>query len=297
MAKQVKEKSEFTGKWILEKAIPIIESYDDITLTLRSLHYRLVAEGMTNDINHYKKVVAVMTQARWDGSVEFNAFQDHERETLGATEFDETNVEEKVEIAKRQIKAWATSYRKNRWENQPIYPEVFIEKKALQGVFEGVCNEMDIALSPCKGYPSLTFLNDAKDRFKRAQWEGKELVILYFGDYDCSGEDIPRSIHENLMRMGIEVDIRRIALMKDQVIKWNLPPAPTKITDTRGNNWDGLGQVELDAVEPKKIVKLLQDAINSVFDADLYAELMEQEKVENTEFKRILKRDFKKLLD
>lgn len=288
--------NEFTKKWIIGKAIPIVQTYGG-TLTLRALHYRLVAIGMTNDTSHYKKVINAMIEARWEELLNFDDFVDHERTTLGDTKYEETNVFDKSEKAKSQIKLWATSYRKNRWENQPIYPEVFIEKKALQGVFEDTCFNWDIALNPCKGYPSLTFQYDAKNRFEKAIDEGKEPVILYFGDYDCSGEDIPRSIGETLEKMGISVEVKRIALMEQQVIKWKLPPAPTKTSDTRSNNWDGIGQVELDAVEPKKIIQLLENAIKSIFDDNLYQELLAQEEEEIIEFKKILKRDFKQLLD
>jgi hypothetical protein len=174
---------------------------------------------MTNDMQHYKKVVAAMNDARWDGLIDFEAFKDHERETIGRTNYETTDVDSAVTTAERQIQAWATSYSKNKWENQPIYPEVFIEKKALQGVFDVPCYRHSVALNPCKGYPSLTFLNDAKMRFHAARREHKYPIVLYFGDYDCSGEDIPRSIQENLKRMGCDVEIRRIALMEHQVVE------------------------------------------------------------------------------
>jgi hypothetical protein len=290
------EKSDFNKKWILDVGIPIVESYDGI-LTLRALHYRLVAAGMTNDTAHYKKVVTTMTGARWAGDVAFSAFKDHERETLGSTAYASTNVDDKSERAKQQIKLWATSYSKNRWENQPNYVEVFIEKKALQGVFGQTCRDWNVGLNPCKGYPSLTFQYDAKQRYDEAIREGKRPIILYFGDYDCSGEDIPRSIVDSLLRMGTDVELQRIALMEEQVVEWNLPPAPTKVSDCRSAKWEGLGQVELDAVEPIEIVALLEDALQSVFDDELYDELKEQEIEERAEFKEILKRDFDTLLE
>jgi len=290
------DKSPFTKQWIIETGVPIVESYNG-NLTLRALHYRLVSKGMTNNTAHYKKVINAMIDARWDGSVQFDAFMDHERQTLGETNYEDTNVDDKVDVAKYQIQAWATSYRKNRWENQPYYPEVFIEKKALQGVFQDPCREWDIALNPCKGYPSLTFQYDAKKRFEEAIEIGKRPIILYFGDYDCSGEDIPRSLKDTLDRMGVDIEVRRIALMRDQVIAWGLPHAPTKESDTRGASWDGIGQVELDAVEPEKIVELLNDAIEDIFDTELYDDLLLQQREESNEFKEILKRDFNTLLD
>lgn len=286
----------FTKAWIQENGIPIVESYNG-NFTLRALHYRLVGLGMTNDQNHYKRVVNAMIESRWNGDIGFDAFLDHERETHGSTKYRQTFVSSQVIEAKHQIKLWANNYSKNRWENQHYYPEVFIEKKALQGVFIQPCKKWHIALSPCKGHPSLTFLHDAKNRFESAIEAGKKPVILYFGDYDCSGEDIPRSIVENLERMGVEVELRRVALMESQVIAWELPPAPTKTTDTRSVKWDGLGQVELDAVMPEQIVELLEEALDEIFDTELYDELIEQEKVEDAEFKAILKRDFKSLLD
>lgn len=50
-----------------------------------------------------------------------------------------TDLEEKQDEAKAQVRAWMRSYHKNRWENQPIYPEILIEKKALEGVFAKPC--------------------------------------------------------------------------------------------------------------------------------------------------------------
>ncbi len=284
--------SQFTKAWIIEKGIPIANSYNG-NLTLRALHYRLVSIGMTNDLNHYKKVVSAMIDARWDNLISFSAFLDYERETIGATWATPTNPKEKANTALSQIKMWADDYRKNRWENQPIYPEVFIEKKALIGCFEGPCREWDVALNPCKGYPSLTFLYDAARRFMRAASRGQECVLLYFGDYDPSGEDIPRSIQVNLNKLGADVEIKRIALMEKQVVKWKLPPAPTKASDTRSAMWDGLGQVELDAVEPSKLSDLCYDAIQGVFNQHNYDLLMDMEVSEKKKFKAILKKNIK----
>lgn len=139
-------------------------------------------------------------------------------------------------------------------------------------------------------YPSLTFLNEATQRFREAEERGKMPVILYFGDYDPSGEDIPRAIEENIRKLGCEsIEVRRIALMKHQVLNWNLPPAPAKETDSRTANWDGLGQVKLDAVMPEKLQRLCTDAIEELFDRSLYDELNEQESEERSEYREKLR--------
>lgn len=289
MAKRTKD--EFTRDWIIENSVEILSRYEPGVLTIRALHYQLVSIGMTNTLQHYKRVVAAMEVARWDGRVDFEAFA--------------TEIGQCVVIPTPSQPIWRTNRTKqnnrfgrgcvrmgkNRWENQPYYPEILIEKKALEGVFAKPCAKWGIAVGACKGYPSLTFLYELSERMRDAIGNGKQPIILYFGDYDPSGEDIPRSIGENLEKFGVYgVEIRRIALMEQQVIEWGLPPSPAKETDSRTANWDGLGQVELDAVKPEKLIALLDDAINEIFDQDLYDELIATEAEERELFQAELKR-------
>lgn len=275
----------YSGKWITENAIEIVERYNKGVLTIRALFYQLVSIGMTNSDRHYKRVVNAMIEARWAGLIDWDTFSDRDRMMIGETKYKETIYEEKVSLAKRQIELWMTSYMKNRWENQPYYPEVLIEKKALEGVFVDVCKDNYITLGACKGYPSLTFIYDMSERMKLAVERGKKPIILYFGDYDPSGEDIPRSIEENLRKFGVEdIELRRVLLMKEHVVEWNLPPAPKKDTDSRSASWDGLGQVELDAVEPRKLQRICQEAIDEIFDPVLYDELLDQQTEETDKF-------------
>lgn len=279
----------YTREWIIANSVSIIREYRTGELTLRALHYRLVGRGMFNTQQHYKRVVKAMEVARWDGDVDFEAFSDLERTMVGSTRADDTDLDSLVEEAQDAIELWMRHYKRNRWENQPIYAEIFIEKKALQKMFEETASRNAMGLGAVKGYPSLTFLHEAAQRFIEMNDRGKECVILYFGDYDPSGEDIPRSIEENMRRMGADVEVRRIALFHEQVIAWNLPPAPTKETDSRTANWDGIGQVELDAVDRKTLQALAQSAIDNVFDYDLHRDLLAEEETERVEFRARLK--------
>lgn len=289
-------KDEFTRQWIIEKASNIINEYLE-GITVRQLHYRLVAIGMTNDMNHYKRVVNAMTQARWNGVVDMGSFIDRERSMYGETRDDEKNLDDEIEYGKSQIKAWMQSYRLNRWSNQDNYIEVGIEKKALQGVFETPCLYNDVGLAPFKGYSSITFLYEAKDRFLDAMERGKNPILLYFGDYDPSGEDIPKSIEKNLKRMGVDIVVKRIALNPEQIKEMNLPGVPPKITDSRTRNWNGGSVVELDAVEPKTLAKMGESAIKNYFDENRYNELKEKESQERREYRKALKEFVKDIKD
>lgn len=284
----------FNRTWIKENALEEMQNYEAGVLTLRGLHYRLVARGMTNTLLHYKRVVAAMIEARWNDEVSFDTFSDHDRQMIGETMHEEVILIDEIKHAKREIENWMEYYNRNRWERQEYYPEVFIEKKALQGVFQPICDKYRVTLGACKGYPSLTFVHDAYERFYHAE-DNHKPIILYFGDYDPSGEDIPRSIEDNLRRMGVAVEVRRIALMENQVVEMGLPPAPVKIGDSRSAAWEGIGQVELDAIEPKTLQKMCSEAIESVFDYQVYQELIE-EQVEETEIYRHELKEFVKTL-
>ncbi|GAG53694.1 unnamed protein product, partial [marine sediment metagenome] len=229
--------------------------------------------------------------------VDMDAFIDRERSMYGETADDEKDIDDEIEQGKTQVKAWMNAYHLNRWSNQDNYVEVGIEKKALQGVFESPCMLKSVGLAPYKGYPSITFLHEASIRFQDAIRNGKKAILLYFGDYDPSGEDIPRSIETNLRRMGVDIEVKRLALLPEQIEEMNLPGVPPKHTDTRTRNWSGGSVVELDAVEPKTLAKMCKDAIEEYFDRDAYAELKETETEERRVYIQSLKEFVESLSD
>ena len=280
---------------LISKGIGILSGYGE-AITVRQLYYRLVSVGMPNTQQHYKRVVAAMTQARWDGDVDMESFIDRERDVFGETKAEETDLDDKIGTGKEQIGLWMRAYHLNRWENQPNYVEVWIEKKALQGVFERPCYQNDVALCPCKGYPSLTYLNEAQERFAEAESRGQEISILYFGDYNPSGVDIPRSLGDNLDRMGVFPEVRVVALHPDQISEMGLPGAPVKRTDSRSAGWSG-GVVELDAVEPTVLRQMAVDAIGEMFDGDLHQELQDREEDERRKYQEALHEHVKELAE
>lgn len=278
-------KDEFTNKWILENSKNILQYYSNITV--RQLYYRLVTRGMTNDLNHYQRVVQTTSTARWNNEMRMDIFIDRERMMYGETKYKSWSIGSQIERGKMQIRAWMDAYEVEWWENQENYIEVWSEKKALQGVFEEECNNYNVGLACCKGYPSITFLFDASKRFKNVK--DKKIILLYFGDFDPSGMDIERTIKENVQRLGCAVDIKRIALNKEQVLSMNLPGAPAKSTDTRTAKWNGGRVVELDAIEPNTLKQMCEQAINEHFNQDRFCMLKQREKQERLEYQKALK--------
>jgi hypothetical protein len=113
---------------------------------------------------------------------------------------------------------------------------------------------------------------------------------LYFGDFDPSGEDIPRSVKVNIERLKCNITVERRALNPEQIKAMSLPGVPPKKTDSRTRNWDGGSVVELDAVEPRTLEKMCTDAIMEYFDEDRYLELQAKEEEERKKYQDELKK-------
>jgi len=86
---------------------------------------------------------------------------------------------------------------------------------------------------------------------------------------------------------GKMIEVRRIALTMEQVEQYNPPPNPAKTTDARYKKYQeehGDESWELDALEPSVLDQLIQDSIEGIKDADLYAD---REELENKHRKNL----------
>jgi len=64
-------------------------------------------------------------------------------------------------------------------------------------VFQSTLEQREVTISPMKGKASSTAIVESLDRIFTAQNNGKQVHILYFGDYDPSGMDMSRSYVQN----------------------------------------------------------------------------------------------------
>jgi len=118
----------------------------------------------------------------------------------------------------------------------------------------------------------------AVNRLRR--YRDKDVTILYLGDYDPSGMDITRDLENRLLRYGANVTVERLALSREQIEKYNLPPMPAKGSDPRYAKFvadtGGADAVELDALEPPVLQQIIRDGINDHIDFDLWDERQDE---------------------
>lgn len=151
--------------------------------------------------------------------------------------------------------------------------ELMVEKQALEGVLEPVCRKWDIGFTANKGYSSSSAMYEVGKRLV-SKARRKELHVLYLGDHDPSGIDMTRDVEERLQLFSkAAVTVHRIALNMDQVSRYNPPENPAKITDSRAADYIkryGRSSWELDALEPRTLVQLVETKIKGLLDEDLF---------------------------
>lgn len=250
----------------IEKANTIIAEYraQGFELTLRQLYYQFVSRDfIPNNQREYKNLGDIINDARLAGLVDWEAIVDRTRNLQALP-----NWESPADI----IKACASQFRIDKWAEQQYRVECWIEKDALVGVIEGVCNDLDIDYFSCRGYTSQSEMWSAAMRLQRYRDNAQVPLVLHLGDHDPSGKDMTRDITDRLSEFsGEDVEVKRLALNMPQVEQYNPPPNPAKITDSRAEGYIeefGTESWELDALEPAVIAQLIRDAVFDVRDVD-----------------------------
>lgn len=271
-------------EWVIDHANTIIKEYQEegMALTLRQLYYQFVSRDLLpNKQREYSRLGRILSDARMAGQIDWDAIEDRTRNLKKTVTW---NNPEQI------IKSCASQFKLDHWLNQEYYIEVWIEKEALIGVIEDVCRKLHVGWFACKGYVSKSEMYASA---RRMRWygfdEGKQPIIIHLGDHDPSGMDMTRDIQRQHEVFEGSLDIRRIALNMDQIKKYNPPPNPTKMTDSRSSGYvEKFGEScwELDALDPKMMQKLVNDTILEYRDQDIYQATIEQE----IEYKNKLKK-------
>jgi hypothetical protein len=256
------------------------EGYD---LTLRQLYYQFVSRDLIpNRQSEYKRLGSIVSEGRRAGLIDWDAITDRTRNlrSLGSWKSPAAILAEDARV-----------FRFDRWETQDNYVEVWFEKDALMGVFERVAHELRLPFFSCRGYTSDSEVWGAAQRLADKTSDGKQVIVLHFGDHDPSGIDMTRDIRDRLELFGAaDVEVRRLALNMPQVRAYKPPPNPAKESDSRFIGYRekfGDESWELDALEPTVLAALVRDEVMSLVDEDVWADEIAREKKARAELRAI----------
>jgi hypothetical protein len=206
-------------------------------MTVRQVYYRLVSQQVIkNTRSSYQSVSKALVAARREGLIPWRQIEDRLRKPRRVSMW--SGLPDFAETAAR-------AYRRNVWDSQPVYLETWLEKDALSGIFEDALDRYGVTLNVGRGFDGWDSIHNAASRL------GDDDVILYFGDFDPSGEDMVRSLRERLDDQGSRPEIVKCALTFGDIERYKLPGDFTKASDTRSPafvaKWGDVS-VELDAL-------------------------------------------------
>lgn len=275
---------------------------DGLRPTLRQVYYQLVAKGLiASSARDYDRIGDVLTRARERRDLPPNCLTDRTRRFH---ESDAGLCAAPWPVVARDLADLPASVadqlsRVARWYGQPVGVHVWVEKDALAGVLEPLCEELGVPLFPCRGDPSFTALHEWTAGLRvygdssierpirvhggRLSWtEYSEAhavvhVILYIGDHDPNGLRIPRTtlerIRAELAAQGrrVQVDLERIALTREQVDQLSPPSFAVKGTRTQEPQRSYLAEHgdqcwEADAIPPRMLLGLVRSHVDRWFD-------------------------------
>jgi hypothetical protein len=228
-------------------------------ITGRGVGYKLFTQGMIPSMekNEMKRVYRLLLIAREQGIIPWDWIVDETRSLERVSTWDDPE---------QYARAVARSYRRDFWNQQPSRVEVWSEKGTVRGVLAPVLDEYAVGFRVMHGFSGATTINDVAE-----DDDGRELIVLYVGDFDPSGMfmsevDLPARLEKY---EGYHVTLRRVALTVEQLEELPSFAAATKGKDPR-YKWfvanHGRDCWELDAMDPNDLRDCVEREIKELIE-------------------------------
>jgi len=261
--------------------------------TLRQIFYRLVAALLIpNTEVTYKSLSRATVAAREEHiidpvtGIDPLAFQDRVRSSEGG-DYGFDSPDELIESALADLRDSPGSYTRPMWTTtQQTMPIIWLEKDALFTPINTIASRYRVKVYAARGYSSFTSVYEAAQDIDGAM----PTRVLQLTDFDPSGEDMVRDLEDRLTRYGAaDFELAKIALTSDQVTRLGLPPMPAKKSDPRYERFAasyGDQVVELDALPPDELDRIVSTAIEELIDREAWNAEIEKASQEREEAQR-----------
>jgi hypothetical protein len=262
-------------------------------LSDRQIHYRLLGEDAplthaskadsryVNDKASYRKLTDLLTRARIDGLIPWQAIEDVTRPVDLYAAFNSP-----AQFFRQELEDFLKGYWRNRLQSQPNHIEIVAEKLTVRTILQQVAGEYTMPLTISRGMSSLPPKKAIHDRYIWSR--KKKLILLVVSDLDPAGdaiaEDLLKSFRRDFHISNIEA--YKVALTIDQVTEFDLAPS-MEAKDTSPTyaafveKYGITDAYELEAMEPSDLADTLEAAIDEVLDIDLYNQELAAEETDS----------------
>lgn len=167
-------------------------------VSARGWCYQLEGFGLITKAQ-FDRVENVINKCRANGCLPIDFTAEEEGRRFSGVEYPESV--SPVEYLREYLKAplrcedW---YTPDWWDGENYYVQMVVEKIDLKTLFEPVCREYHIPIATTKGWSSMLQRAEYAKRFKQAENNGLDCVLLYCGDHDPDGLRISDFLHKNI---------------------------------------------------------------------------------------------------
>jgi hypothetical protein len=270
-----------------QKSIELIEAMRAITektqpITGRGVGYKLFTAGLIASMekSEMQRVYRLLKEAREQDIVPWDWIVDETRELEIVSAWDDPD--EYTDCVIR-------GYRRDYWQQQPKRVVVWSEKGTVRGILRPVLDAFGVGFQVMHGFGSATTVHGIAE-----DYDGRALIALYVGDWDPSGLWMSeRDLPERLSKYdGDHVDVKRIALTRDDLVDLPFFPATDKRKDPR-YKWfvENYGKRcwELDALDPNELRQRVQREIIRHIEPTAWQRCKVVEHAEQSSLREILK--------
>jgi hypothetical protein len=174
----------------------------------------------------------------------------------------------------------------DRQHGQERYLEVWVEAAGMAPMVGRVArDDYGVPVYSSGGFDSVTAKYQAAARMRDRD---VPTTVLHIGDYDPSGVALFEAVDEDVTAMFLDLlseleedapEFVRVAVLGDHIEQYGLETAPPKKTDKRSTFTDSR-TVQAEAFAPDQLQELVRSAILARLDGDVFAQVLEQERLE-----------------
>jgi hypothetical protein len=274
------------GRGRAQKSLDLIEAMYAIAeaaqpITGRGVGYKLFTRHLiaSMETGEMAKVYRLLREAREEETIPWDWIVDENRSLEQVSTWDDPE---------HYAQCVADSYRRDFWNQQPVRVQCWSEKGTVRGVLAPVLNRYAVGFLPVHGFNSATTLHAAAE-----DDDGRELIVLYVGDFDPSGmfmseEDLPNRLSKY---DGDHITVKRIALTCEHVRGLPSFPASDKEKDPR-YKWFvqnyGKRCWELDAMDPNDLRDVVEQEIRAIIEPVAWARCEQLNEAEQESLRTVL---------
>ena len=185
------------------------------------------------------------------------------------------------------LRETARTYRRDYWRTSPTCVEVWVEKDAMTSILWEVCVKWGVPLFAVRGYSSLSALWSVAEHISSRAEYGQRTHIVYLGDHDPSGLNIPEvaqnRLNQFLPELGTDrhcFELESICLTEEQIDTYGLLTRPPKKTDSRTRKSGITRCAEIDAMPISVIREITNAAVERHVHQDVWRRNLSAEESE-----------------